>query len=98
MTPEQHLRFGLSLPDDKPIDEAIFSLFDDLMLKSRKDYESYKVELEKLRKELDGYKQSHFNQLYNRLEIERCWQVIGNYNRKHLELHEAIREKLREYE
>lgn len=98
---ETYIRFGLGLKnaDGKTtFSEEVLAAFDELETIRRKEREAYKAEIAKLKKENDDYKQAYFDQWYNDREIEKCWSVIGGYNRKHLELHEAIREYIRNRE
>jgi hypothetical protein len=96
---EQYIRFGLCLPaDDKSFVDAVLDAFDTQEVLIRKEREAYKAEIAKLTKENREYKQAYFDQWYNNREIERCWATIGGYNRKHLELHEALREYIRNKE
>ena len=98
MNDETQIRFGLALPKNKPFVDAVLDSFSELEEIRRREYESYKAELKLLRTENQNYRQAYHDQWYNDREIERCWSVIGNYNRKHLELHEAIREYIRNHE
>ena len=98
MTDEQEIRFALPLHKDKPFVEAVLNAFEELENIRYRESESYKTEIEKLQLENQNYRQASHDQWYNDREIEKCWVVLGNYNRKHLELHEAIREFLRNKE
>lgn len=95
MSDEEHIRFGLCLQKDKPFVDAVLDCFSEQETLRRKERESLKEEIKKLREENQHYKETYFDQWYNNREIERCWIVINNYNRKHLELHDAVREYIR---
>ena len=98
MTDQDQIQFALSLPKDKSFVDAVLDAFEELEHVRRRERETYKAELQKLREENQHYKQCYFDQWYNDREIERCWAVLGNYNRKRLELHEAITEYIRNRE
>jgi len=98
MTDEDNIRFGLSLNKDKPFADAVMDRFDEMDNMLQRERQTYKAEIAKLRTENQNYKQAYFDQWYNNAEIEKCWNIIGGYNRKHLELHEAIREYIRNQE
>jgi hypothetical protein len=98
MTDEDNIRFGLSLNKDKPFANAVMDRFDEMDTMLQRERQAYKAEIAKLRTENQNYKQAYFDQWYNNGEIEKCWNIIGGYNRKHLELHEAIREYIRNKE
>jgi len=98
MTDEDNIRFGLALNKDKPFVNAVLDRFDEMDNMLQRERQAYKAEIAKLREENQDYKQAYFDQWYNNAEIEKCWNVIGGYNRKHLELHEAIREYIRNHE
>lgn len=95
---ESNIRFGLCLQKDKPFVDAVLDTFDEQEEIRRREREAFKAEIKKLREENQNYKEAYFDQWYDRREIERCWAVINNYNRKHLELHEALREYIRNRE
>lgn len=98
MNDEQQIRFGLGLHSDKPFVDAVLDTFDEQEQIRRREHEVLKAEIKALRTENQNYREAYHDQWYNNREIERCWAVIGNYNRKHLELHEAIREYIRNKE
>lgn len=98
MTDEDNIRFGLSLDRTKPFVDAVLDRFDEVDNILQRERTAYKAEIAKLRTENQDYKQAYFDQWYNNAEIEKCWAIIGGYNRKHLELHEAIREYIRNKE
>jgi hypothetical protein len=98
MTDKDIIRFGLTLDKDKPFVEVVLDRFAEMDNMLQRERQAYKAEIEKLRTENQNYKQAYFDQWYNNTEIEKCWAVLGGYNRKHLELHEAIREYIRNRE
>ncbi len=98
MTEEEHIRFGLGLPQNGNFVDKVLDAFDQLETIRRQERNVFECELKKLRKELDDYKQAYFDQWANQKEIEQTWAVIGNYNKQHLELHEAVREYIRNRE
>lgn len=98
MTDEEQIRFALPLHKDKPFVDAVLDAFQELENVRRKEYETYKAEMAKLHTENQNYRQAYFDQWYNNSELEKCWMVINNYNRRHLELHEAIGEYMRNHE
>ena len=98
MNDEQQIRFGMCLDENKPFAEAVLDAFYELDGIRQKERQRFTFELDKLRTENLNYKQAYFDQYYNNMEIEKCWNVIGGYNRKHLELHEALREYIRNKE
>lgn len=94
-TEEQDIRFALGLPKDKPLVEAVVDAYEELENVRYRERMAYKAELDKLRLENSNYREAYHDQWYNQREIEKCWAVLSGYNRKHLELHEAIREYIR---
>lgn len=98
MTDEEYIRFGLCLPKDKPFVDAVFDAFFEQENVLRKERHALKEEIRKLRKELDDHKEANIDQWANKREIDEVWAVIGNYNKHHLELHEAVREYIRNCE
>lgn len=98
MNDEQQIRFALALDKDKPLADAVIDAYEESERILRNEREAHKEELKKLREENQNYRDAYHDQWYNQREIERCWSVLGGYNRKHLELHEAIREYIRNRE
>jgi hypothetical protein len=98
MTDEEYIRFGLCLPKDKPFVDGVFDAFFEQETVLRKERHAFNEEIRKLRKELEDHKQAHIDQWANKREIDEVWAVIGNYNKQHLELHEAVREYIRNRE
>ena len=98
MNPEQEIRFALGLDVNKPFVNAVIDAFDDIEKVLRHERESHKAELKVLRTENQNYREAYHDQWYNQRAMEQCWSVIGQYNRKHLELHEAMREYIRNRE
>jgi hypothetical protein len=76
----------------------VVDAFDQLERCRQIERERYNKELARLTKENETYRRCYMEQFYNDLEIEKCWAVVGNYNRQHLELHEALREYIRNQE
>jgi hypothetical protein len=93
---ERSLRFGLCIPDTGDIVEDVFNEFDELERVRRAEREVMKLEINRLAKENRELREAYFNQFYNKLEIEKAWIALNNWNRPYLELHEAIQERLRE--
>jgi hypothetical protein len=98
MTDEDHIRFALSLDKNKPFVEAVCHSFVQEFDAKQRTVGALKAEIKALKEENTKYKEAYHDQWYDRMEIEKCWNVIGGYNRKHLELHEAIREYIRNRE
>ena len=98
MNDEDHIRFGLCLPKDKPFVDAVLDDFAEEENAKQRTIGALKEEIKKLREENTEYKEAYFDQWYNNREIEKCWNVISGYNRQHLELHEAIQEYIRNRE
>lgn len=98
MTTEEQLRFGLCLPKDKPIVDAIFDLVDQMNQARQKERDNYRQEIGDLRAELDEYKWAHLDQYLIAQEYNDAWRVIDDYNRSHLTLDEAIRQYIRNKE
>jgi hypothetical protein len=98
MTDEEQIRFGLFLKKDKPFVEGVLDMFyeQDAVIQTQR--REFKKEVKHLDEDLRKYKSAYHDQWYNEQEIEKCWNTIGNYNREHLELHEAIREYIRNKE
>lgn len=95
---EQEIRFGLAISDNKSLTDGVLDRYAELENIRAKERDAYKKEIDILREENQRYKQAYFDQWYNNNEIEKCWAVIGNYNKQHLELHEAFREYIRNRE
>lgn len=98
MNSETQIRFGLGLAKDTPFVEAVLDAFDELERVRRNEHAAHTEQLRKLQEENQKYREAYHDQWYNQREIERCWNVIDGYNRKNLELHEAIREYIRNKE
>ena len=98
MTDEDHIRFALCLDKDKPFVEAVCDSFSRDYEDRQRTISSLKAEIKALKEENAKYKEAYHDQWYDKQEIEKCWNVLGGYNRKHLELHEAIREYIRNRE
>lgn len=97
MTEEDHIRFGLGFTNDKrPIDECVLDYVSQLETLLQKERQHNKAINEELRKKLSIAETSHFDSIYNQHEIEKTWGIIGNFNRHCLELHGAVREKMRD--
>jgi hypothetical protein len=95
---ESSIRFGLGLKNTGDIVNEVQDLFDILYSERQLERQRFKIEIAKLEKENQEYRRVYLDQWYNDREIERSWAAIGDYNRPHLELHEAITEKKRELE
>lgn len=93
---ERSLRFGLCIPDTGDIVEDVYKGFDELEGVRRAERELLKLEINRLTKENLEYRHAYFDQHYNKMMIEKLWTALSNWNRSHLELHEAIQERLRE--
>jgi len=98
MTDEENIRFGLGLSKGGDFVGKVLDSFDELERIRRNERAAYIKEIERLRKELDEYKRAYIDQWANQREINQTWAVIGDYNRHHLELHEAVREYIRNRE
>lgn len=97
MTEVDHIRFGLGFTHDKrPIDECVLDYVSQLETLLQKERKHNKTINEELRKKLSIAETAHFDAIYNQHEIEKTWGIIGNFNRHCLELHGAVREKMRD--
>ena len=95
---ESNLRFALGLHNTGDIEGEVVDRFDKLEQCRQIERERYNTEIARLTKENENYRRCYMEQFYNDLEVEKCWAVIGNWNRKHLELHEALTEYIRNRE
>ena len=98
LSEQEQIEFGLCLqPHKEGFAAAVIDQFSQLDQSRHRERMRFKAALEKAEKKLGEYHEAYFDEIYNNEEIEKTWAVIGNYNRKHLELHEAVREKIREF-
>lgn len=94
---EFNLRFGLGLLDDKrPLDECVLDYVSRVEQRHWKERQHYKKIIDDLRKEKSKLDSAHIDHLYNEEIVNKTWGIIGNFNRAHLELPEAVREKIRD--
>ena len=94
---EQSIRFGLGmLKDKRSIDECVLDYVSQLETFHQRERKEYKRINEEYRKKVQMIEAAQFDAIYNQQEIEKTWGMIGNFNRHCLELHEAVREKIRD--